>query len=503
MSSSKRQYPWEVEQPSGVPAWDEPGLQKFQEAYASEEDSLDETSDPAQELLDFLMEQHNSGALSAKQVCIICYWAGEAGINAAKPLGLPPWTKGSGDFKRLLDKRVPAKGPHTYQFAAPTYSRREGQRGVQNLAVLLPHELLEQDLQREDMASLKSQWQEPPNFGQHRVVQEAAAQADDRPVVPISLFLDGVAYAKRDSLLCVTIQNLWTGHRFVICALRKRILCKCGCKGWDTLHAMFLWLRWTLKALATGVRPEHRHDGNAWDQDLDERRAAAAGSRLSFVGAVTQLRADWGEIAHTMAVPQWSSHSQPCFLCRASHDNVSAKLLECDFQQLAWELKTAESYSAACGACEIWVDPLSREDWVQLKKVLETDARSDGARGLALQKPYPKLNLKRGDRLEPTAELWDTQLFFADEPPKRALFWRRAAETAALRRNPLFCEELGMDTGSVVAIDAMHTLCLGIHQQLVLQGLWTLVDGWTLAGNPGRSTRPGCRKAGSVTQVWS
>ena len=384
------------------------------------------TSNPARELLDFLMEQHNSGALSAKQVCIICYWAGEAGIEDVKPMGLPPWTKGSGDFKRLLDKRVPRKGPNVYHLAAPTYSRKEGKRAQQNLAVLLPHELLEVDMQDEDMAALQGQWQAPPNFEQHPVVQEAS-RAGDKQVVPISLFIDGVAYAKRDSLLCITCQNLLTGHRFVICALRKRIMCKCGCKGWDTLHAVFSWLRWALQILATGVRPQQRHDGSGFDPEMEEQRSAAAGSRLPFVGAVTQLRADWAEIAHTMAVPQWSSHAQPCFLCRASHDNVNSQIAECNYQRLTWELKSSETYDAACDACEILVDPLSRDDWLQLQGLLDYDSRSDGARGLALQKAYPKLNLKKGDRLEPTAELWDTQLFFGKDPPKRALFWQGIA----------------------------------------------------------------------------
>ena len=500
MSGTKRQYSWETdaagsahgaswEGDSSMTAW-----KNFQEA-ASDDDSMasEKPADPAQELVDYLIDQHNSGALSAKQVCIISYWAGQAGVDAAKPLGLPPWTKGSGDFKRLLDKKVPSKGPSTYRLAAPCYSRKEGTRAPKNLAVLLPHEMLQVEMQHEDMEALQSQWQAPPNFQEHPVVKKAA-ETGVGPVIPISLFIDGVAYAKRDSLLCVTVQNLWTGHRFVICALRKRILCKCGCKGWDTLHAMFLWLRWALNVLATGCHPERRHDGDPWEADVDVQRLAAAGQRLPFLAAVAQLRADWAEIAHTMAVPQWSSHSQPCFLCRATDETAKVRLAECDFQSMVWELKTGESYEAACSACEIWVDPLSKEDGLQLRELLEADHRPDGARGFALQKAFPKLMLKKGDRLEPTADLWDTQQFFEGDPPSRVLFWRRAAETATLRRNPLFCKELGLDLSSVVALDAMHTLCLGVHQQLVLEALWSLIDGWVLPAEPTGSTRPKLNK---------
>ena len=62
-----------------------------------------------------------------------------------------------------------------------------------------------------------------------------------------------------------------------------------------------------------------------------------------------------------------------------------------------------------------------------------------------------------------------------DPPPADLLFWRRRHETVTLRRNPLLCAELGTDLPAVVAIDVLHTLCLGIHQQFVVAALWACV----------------------------
>ena len=485
MAGFKRKYSWEMESVSERYDWEADSGMPEPDADSSDDLPEEEESvDPTQELLDYLVDQHQAGSLTAKQVCVICYWAGQAGLEKAKGLGLPPWTKGTGDFKRLLDKKIGQEGPRLYSLNMPMYSRKQDTRALQPLPVLLPHELLEQELANEDLAALRSAWQPPPHFGEHPVVRKAAPGG--HAVVPLSVFLDGVAYAKKDSLLGLTIHNLLTGKRFVVCVLRKRLLCKCGCRGWDSLHAMFLWLRWCLEVLATGKRPLARHDGQGWDPVEDEDRLHMAGTDIPFRGAVFQLRADWAEIAHTMAVPQWSSHSQPCFLCRASHTDVYSKVAECGYQHVAWALKDVDAYDAACKACEIQVGPLTDDDWNRLKGMLASDHKKDGARGLALQDNFPKYALKRGDRLEPTPALWDCFAFFETKPEK-VVFWRRSAETVALRRNPLFCKDLGLDLPSVVALDAMHTLCLGVHQQLVLWAIWTLLDKMPSTGAQRRS----------------
>ena len=344
-----------------------------------------------------------------------------------------------------------------------------------DMPTLLPHEVLQQELENKDPMAMVASWEKPPNYEVHPVVREARALG--RPaVIPLSLFIDGVSYAKRDALLVVSMCNLLTDHRTVLCVVRKRLLCKCSCRGWETLRMLFQWLRWALEILRVGRHPVAKHDGGEWDPVADKSRSDMAGQELPFCGAVVQLRADWAEVAHTMAVPQWASHSHPCFLCVARHDNVYGLLPECNHEQMPWQSKTAQTTEAATAACEVLVEPLAWQDWRELQRLLVHDMRKDGGRGLCLRAPYRPLGLLRGDRLEPTATMPDVDMFLAGDPPASALFWRRSNESATLRRNPFCSQELGTDLPAVVAVDVMHTLCLGVHQQFLSRAMWHVLD---------------------------
>ena len=61
-------------------------------------------------------------------------------------MGLPPDTKGTGDFKRLLDKLQHENARQTYKLQLPAYLRATGGRALFDLHVLLPHEVLQQEL---------------------------------------------------------------------------------------------------------------------------------------------------------------------------------------------------------------------------------------------------------------------------------------------------------------------------------------------------------------------
>ena len=54
--------------------------------------------------------------------------------------------------------------------------------------------------------------------------------------------------------------------------------------------------------------------------------------------------------------------------------------------------------------------------------------------------------------------------------PVRVLLWRRSSECGSMHRSPLFDPALGIGLGTM-AIDALHTLNVGIYQQLLLLDL--------------------------------
>ena len=98
-----KRYAWEDEDASL--SWEEAesGMALWNaEADGTEVgDSSDEEPEPGEELLAYLLDEHNRGVMTAKQVCVISYLGGKAGITPLQPYGLPPETKGSGDLKSL------------------------------------------------------------------------------------------------------------------------------------------------------------------------------------------------------------------------------------------------------------------------------------------------------------------------------------------------------------------------------------------------------------------
>ena len=225
-SSSIKVYEWEKPKVQER-AWENPegGLAAWNE---DDQSSGDEAVVPEEELASYMLEQHRMGALNAKQVCVISHWASLARVSALKSMALPPDAKGTGDFKRLLDQVGKTNTRELYVVDVPAYIRAAGGRSNFGLHCLLPHELLMQDVEGLNLQELQNNWEEAPNYKTHPVVVAASEMPDALPVMPLALFLDGVAYTKRDSLLAITIHNLWTGNRFVVAVVRKKLLCRCS-----------------------------------------------------------------------------------------------------------------------------------------------------------------------------------------------------------------------------------------------------------------------------------
>ena len=124
----------------------------------------------------------------------------------------------------------------------------------------------------------------PPAYHEHPVVVRS------RPLVavPVSLYLGGIQYATRDSVLGIFLVNMVTSARHLLCSLKKKDLCRCGCLGWCSLWPLFSFLHWSLRALGLGLYPAERHDG----KPFQDHRSHEARKDLGLVGAVIYLKAD-------------------------------------------------------------------------------------------------------------------------------------------------------------------------------------------------------------------
>ena len=439
------------------------------------------------EFTDLLLELKHKGKLSAKDVCVLCYWAARAGARGpAKRMSYPPNSQ-SGKFQPHLDRILGIARDleeDEYVISTPGYDRHELSRVTLKIPALPPHETLtrEWEKSRQHIADLQDQirnkeWTKA--YHDHPVVARAPPQTD---VVPLALYLDGVQYQKRQSsnntVTAFYAYNLLTNRRRLLLTIRKRDVCQCGCKGWCTYHEIFRFLSWSFEALALGKFPSRRHDGLPFGGS--ERTRLEEANMPCMRGAVVYIKGDWQEFSKTMAIPTWQSLTNPCFACWATKDELYS-VGDLSALQSPQERKDANHYDAACANCERQVLVGDVHTHALIVSRLIYDKRDAGNQGRVLSAPLPQLGLVAGDRLEPSDVVPDVGAFegLASRLPVTVTFWRRQNNTAAVHRNPLFNARTGLSVQNL-AIDVLHTLHLGVFKSYCTTALWSLIqaDAW-------------------------
>ena len=452
-----------------------------------DEEAFYSTCSPEQagdELALLLMELKNSHTLSARSACVIAFWATRAGAQGmVTKLAFRP-TAPSGHFSRHWDAAASTKLDSVpfYFLPTPLNSRCDASRVVENMASLPAHELLVKECEGTDMqarlAAATARNELPPTYWNHPVV--LAARGGDDPVLPICCYMDGVAFARVDSVLGVWVYSMLTQVRHLVAVYRKSELCQCGCHGWCSLYALHSWLVWSFAALARGAWPAQRHDGTPFSTAADQWRQDRAGQRFGCRMALVVLKGDWSEYASTLGYPTWSSSTHPCPHCFTPASEFHS-LRNYSAISMPHARKTMADYDAACAACEHSVEANAGNISV-LKATLDYDKRAgtNSARGRALTAALPALGLQAHDRLEPSPTLPDIAALERLTLPARLTFWRRSSETMTRHRCPVFSAEIGITPDRVLGVDWLHTLSLGCFQvfgigvfhALVTAGVW-------------------------------
>ena len=439
----------------------------------------------AQEFIDLLDSMRHSGHLSSKLFCNLCWWAAGFTMNPvihkyAKAPGAP-----SGHYQPFLDQKfgtIPKK--HTmYTFDVPGHRRHDLQRTLCNVPVNPAHEQLALELKADPSVQLKL-WEAvhedklPPSYHSHPVV--LSARAAGKLALPLALFLDGVPYSHTDGVLGVWLLNIVSGKRHLVVVLRKRIICKCGCRGWCSYDALFRMLHWMFDCMATAKFPTQRHDGCPWRAEDIERATLAGHDMLPMPAVLLYIKGDWAEYASTFGFPSWASISRPCIFCATSKEEMFdvAGLSPISFPHRE---NTDLDYDEAAKRCEIHVE-MSAVLHREILPYLRFDKRKDGSRGLALTKDFPSAGLLADDRLEPSAALPDIGKFEElSSFPTRVTFWRMSRQSLVLHRCPLWDEQLGITPTRSLTIDSLHTWHLGVVAEFSKIAVWALLDSteWT------------------------
>jgi len=188
-----------------------------------------------------------------------------------------------------------------------------------------------------------------------------------------------------------------------------------------------------------------------------------------MTGALLLIKLDMAEVVHTMGFPQWGSLRYGCPCC----DVILAELYNVRYiDNVSWPCKRhdAEAYELACSSCEL-DRVIPADTWRSLRATLHYDKRlyTHAFRGRCLQADMPALDLKKGDRLEPSHSLRDVGSDFDHLAwPQTFRFWRRSQETSTRHRNPLFSDDIGTSPDRTIAFDWLHCLSWGVFKTFLI-----------------------------------
>lgn len=466
MASSSSQVDWEGDD------WERPYQQRQHGAEAEGDEADVSPAEAGEMLVRFLLDLLYSNSLSARSLCVICWWAHKAGAQGIVSDYMVRPDAQSGKFHAKVDSAdgtdLRQASQNMYRARVPQTAKHDMIRTVHEMIVQLPHEELAHEAAANPQAATgpsDPEWTEA--YHSHPVVRAHPGQV----VMPYALYLDGISFTRTDSLLGVFVYSMYTLKRHLCAVLRRSSMCKCGCKGWCTLYEVFRVIRWSMGCLARGEWPSARHDGPFGEHD--QQRREKAGQSLGFFGALLHLKGDWSEFAHTLGFADWSSRLYGCIFCSATRENRFEVTGFTPFTS-PWTKLRHEDMEIACGQCELW-RTLSRKQHAEVRAALRNDKSRDGGAGRCLIVDLPDLHLLRKDRLEPHEGLPDVAAFDAISTfPCRVLFWRRSNETRCRHRNPLFDRAIGVTIDSL-AVDKLHSLYLGPAQVWSCHALWKLL----------------------------
>ena len=438
------------------------------------EDGDEGTKDPQSQLIDCCVTILLMRVLNARQFCILMYLAGRCGLRQLAKLGLPP----SSPSHRFMRKVRRTLGVYTktdlYAFDVPGRKKRGLGRTVNTMHVYNFHEQMKDDLADNpgmgtDLETAIASRSLPDCYFEHPVVRE---HGDSCPVYPIGIFADGLPYTQTDSIIGWWVINLLTDARYLVCTQRKRLVCRCGCRGWCTYFAIFTWLAWCMTAAAAGVMPLNRHDFKEWGGP-DLERMVAAGVALGFRCALIYIKGDWAEYAGTFGLPTWTDRFRPCYKCNASVDDLYCLEGLSPICCGKFRENGPEDYWDACERCE-HVFVLSALTHALLVSLLFYDKRKDGSKGMALRF-HPDLagmGLQTGWRLEPSDFLADIGEFGKISVFQfSVMFWAVGEDSLTRHRNPLIRRSLGVSILSLT-VDTLHTLYLGVMNSFCMFVIW-------------------------------
>ena len=487
-ASASPVFSWENWEPSwaeaaGAGAWADDFDDDF--VYHAEEFSQAEAGE---ELCQLIVDLKLQGKISAKIACYLSYWASKAGAaGPTSELALKPGAK-DGSYSARFDVFTGAGvgSLNTYEVEVARCLKGDLGRRWDQLPFLPVHEVLLDELLEDSGPEIAFQkalaaGNLPPVWDSHPNVL-AAQRAGNQPPRPFCIYVDGVQYSRRDTVLGFWCHWLYSSRKHLIFVLRKSESCECGCGGWCSLRPVWSAIKWSLSAFLQGVYPSKRHDGSDFIES-DSARKTDAGLPMAYSGVCTFLKNDWAEIVQRWGFPAWNSVTDPCPFCKTCREGLYTLRGFSPFSMPHAE-KTLADYELSCTAAERNLrlnDGLLR----LLRNRLGFRKDRKGA-GRCLIQAIASLGLERYDRLEATDSHPDIHKLEPEAGPRRITLWRTSLSMMTKQRNPLICAEAGISMRTF-SIDWLHCLSMGVFPHFLGYVLDDLIraNAFDVPGGPG------------------
>jgi hypothetical protein len=148
-----------------------------------------------------------------------------------------------------LQNSIKENRSHLYRASVPVHRRHDLERSVYKLPIVPGHESVAAEMNSDTTMSVRlrdaiAANEFPPAFYSHPIVVQNKGLA-----LPLSIYIDGVPYSRTDTTIGFWLQNIVTGVRHLMISFRKKLACKCGCRGWCSYDAMLRVIHWVVKSL--------------------------------------------------------------------------------------------------------------------------------------------------------------------------------------------------------------------------------------------------------------
>ena len=274
-------------------------------------------------LTDFMLDKHWEGRWSAEEICIVAYyvkWMGAKGTLAK--LAKAPGDPSTGHYNEKL-KTVTGLEDGDYEVVeVPGCDPvRPSSRAKVKVAMHHPHDSVNEECVRNPMlkqqlADLVARRALPKLY-----LDNPVAIASGYTAQPIVVYVDGVPTTRRDGVLAFWCYILHSDERRLICSIRKRRLCRCGCRGWCSIWPIWNHIKWSFRCLSLGEFP---HDGATGRPLTAPWQLAVAGKEMQVIGSFYGFKADRLEFSGTFGLPPCSSKHAPCNDCMCTKNDWQA-----------------------------------------------------------------------------------------------------------------------------------------------------------------------------------